>query len=240
MSKIEGLANQLIKVVNREKYSKKIYDYFQRNFGNTDIDIDGPKSLSEDWIIYNLGDNHVRQSLSEGTILYRSNEKTDMSEVINDGEVRMELTCSFPGDVSYCYFSKQIWTGEYAIDETYEPDKGKIVATVYTRDELIRLLNGLSSDVSFDGCFSRIANGYLNEYGSPVMAHETIVVTKSNAAGDRTIKATIIKGNNKDDRESNRDIKGSSLYDAYYDFMIEKGYFSGDWQNVRGQRRNKG
>ncbi len=256
MNKIE-LAEKLVEVAERKDTIEEVKEYIEKNVGEfDDCIISEPE---DDWMTYYLDkDNKINQGLSEGNFIYRSTEQRNMLDVIEDGTPVIHFTCSYPtrvaGCVSYWNFSKQVFTGEYAIDEVYHPrdcyhpeetdendythfDKS-IVAKVFTRDEFEYYLQAEMGDSEIeensDDDFLYHCKEGRRLGGKPIASApvEDVIVVREVGNNTYLIEDRTDKGEVK----SSKEVTGSSLYSVYYSYMVEKGYFS---SNQRKYERNR-
>ncbi len=146
------------------------------------------------------------------------------------------IKISFPGELgnydSHSKCTKGFWNGEQVVYEQYIPEQKLIVARVCiakTVDEYSKLC-GFTTDGK------KLVPKKLHIYDIPDMMNrvtvdETITVTETNPCEFAAIVCDA------DNNQTSFYIEGESLYDAYYNLMVKKGYFSEDDQKT-GHRTN--
>ena len=129
------------------------------------------------------------------------------------------IIVSFPGELSdydsHSECKKGFWNGEQAVYEQYIPEQKLIVARVCTAKTVDEYYKSWSCMTGWKK---------LHTYDIPnimknIPADETIIVTETNPC---EFAAIICDANN---NQTSFYIEGESLYEAYYNYMVEKGYF---------------
>ncbi len=222
MERIEDLVIES----KREEFLPIVSEYFKRNIGDAEY---GFMHDEGDCREYHANGYNVWVSIENGDILcFKGAEVTP-------GEEAEEIKCNYPesaSDNSYPNFGKCLWTGKYAIIESYTPGEKKVIVGVYGEDTVAEYFKSLSDEHGWDG------KTPLKFYPNCLydMAKENgafaVITVKEDEQGCFGAE-TIIKG-----VEAVFPIEGLSLYDAYYSLMIKLGYFSEDDKIIGSRTRN--
>ena len=213
----------------KEEFLPIVGEYFERNIGDAEY---GFMRVEGNCKEYRANDYNVWVSIGNGDIIcFKGAEVTP-------GEAAEEIRCNYPESASnnsYPNFGKCLWTGKYAIIESYTPGEKKVVAGVYSEDTVTEYSKSLSNEhgwhkttpLSFyPNCLCDMAKK--NDVG--VFA----AITVKEGAQGHFVAETVDKG-----VEAVFPIEGVSLYDAYYRLMVKFGYFSEDDKNIGSRTNNR-
>lgn len=206
------IIEDLLQDTGREEFIPVVSEYFERNTGNADYDVE----LCED-----------------GNLICRSGDRAKLEfftvngEVIVDdiGDEAAEIKCSIPSKTnnasSSLNFDKKMWTGKYAIVESYDTSKKQVEAKIYNKATVAKCFESRSEQISNNG--TRTLELYPSDFSdlAAIVYQDAYVTVRE--AGEGTFE---FYHKDTDGFTEFYPVDGSSLYDAYYNLMIQLGYFT--------------
>lgn len=195
-------------------------DAFESEYPERDVAVHHIKNKDKDYEYY------LWQRLKSGEFTYISERDIAIKDVIGSGK---EI-CAFDTTVGTEYDKSLSWhilkqciNSKGAYVEEYYPGR-KIVTLIYNSEDYSKAIN--KNDETFNKPFT---SQFLAIVSYPIMAYNIkpsrkIVVVGNPMKMDDTDSISVYEG---DHCVETIPFEGKTLYQAYYDYMVEKGYFIG-------------
>lgn len=235
MDETAKLAQKIVKDGQLYDYTySTIEEYLRKNLGEIDafeseyseIKSDGDVAIHR---IKNKNKDYeycLWQQLKSGEFTYISETDIAIKDVIDDGKEICDFKSMVGTEVDESlrwYISKQCINSKGAYLEDYYPGR-KIVTLIYTPEDIRKAIN--KNDETFNKPFT---SKFLAIVSYPTMAYNIkpsrkIVVVGNPMKMDDTYSISVYEG---DHCVETIPFEGKTLYQAYYDYMVEKGYYIG-------------
>ena len=211
-------------------------EYLIRNIG--DNDYEWWSTTFDGYMDYSAGSKTISINYHKGAFLYGRGAAMARGKKL-PGNEPIKICGGFPGEQSkydsHSEIKKSFWNGEQAIYEQYIPEQGLIVARVCTA----KTVTEYSKSCGYYNGWKKLTPKKLTTWDIPEMMHsvtvdETIIVTENNPG---EFVAIVCDAYN---NSTSFYIGGESLYDAYYNYMVARDYFTEVGQKTERKACNRG
>ena len=228
---------ELFESIEDNELASKLSEYLIRNIGNDDYQWWETSDYFQHYLV-TKGSKDFLINYRKGTFYYGHGAAIVPGRKQPDNEP-INIDVSFPGELSKhdspSECKKSFWNGEHAVYEQYFPSQQTIIARVYTA----KTVNEYSKSCGYTDVWkNKVVPKKLWITDIPKMMETGVYADKTIVAEEITSGKFIVYDAN--DKSSWFYIEGSSLYDAYYGYMVEQDYFTEDGQKTGRKARISG